>query len=225
MQTLSKERLGRFTASSGWKLYTGGKTGDSYIFEKAEEIVKGHQKSFSNKDTEHGLENEYEGMQSFGEITGLLVEHGDSKFYKINEDSGATPDGRVVNFSGTVLATVDMKCPTKTFFEQKMMMIESKNPDFQNVPKEMFFQGQIQMLAASINLGYEVNEHYVVRYLTSMDVDYDGNVVEYDLPLETRIFFKKIYKSDFVQHQWLQKVEWAAKQRDQLVEIFKKPIL
>ncbi len=224
MQPLSKKRLGRFTASSGHKLFTGGKTGDTYIFEKAEEIVKGHSKSFGNKDTEHGLIHEEDGMEAFAEVTGLLVESYESEFLEINEDSGATPDGRIINFSGKVLATVDMKCPTKTFFEQKMMIIESKNPEFQNVPKDMFYQGQIQMLAASINLGYTVNEHYVVRYLTSIDDDNNGNIIEYDLPLETRIFYKKIYRSEFVQNQWLEKVKYAAKKRDKLVKIFKQPI-
>lgn len=221
MQTLSKERLGKFTASSISKLFVGGKgaTRDSYIFEKAEELVRGHAKMFSNKHTEHGHLNEYEAIESFGEASGLIVEYLDQQFFKINDNCGATPDAKVIDFTGKTIASVDVKCPTETFFKQKYLQIKESKPEFQNVPKDYFYQAQMQMMA----LG--VKEHYLVRYLTAMDIDFDGNKIEYDLPLEVRLFYKKIVAVEMVQNEILAKVEEAAKERDALIEIFKKPIL
>lgn len=220
---LSKERIGRFTASRISDLVPGSRGGsstrDKYIFEKAEEVVRGHAKSFRNKHTEHGEMNEYEAIQAFAKVTGLLVEYLDQIYFPINDNCGATPDAIVVDFSNNVLASVDVKCPTETFFQQKMLMINEAKPKYQNVPKSYYYQAQMQMMA----LG--VKEHYLVRYMTKMDVDFDGNKIEYDLPLESRIFYKVIKQDLEVQEELLDMVEQAAKERDVLVEIFRAPIL
>ncbi len=100
-----------------------------------------------------------------------------------------------------------------------MIFIKESKPEFQNVPKAMFYQGQMQMLAMG------VKEHYLVRYLTAMGLDYYGNPLEYDLPLESRIFYQKIKADERVQAQIIGLVAEAAKERDLLVKIFKKPIL
>ncbi|MES2592366.1 MAG: YqaJ viral recombinase family protein [Bacteroidota bacterium] len=228
MSRLSKERLGRFTASEIHKLFTGGATRASYIFEKAEEIVKGHPKEFSNKHTDHGHMHEHEAITSFSEVSGLVVENLLQQYFPINENCGATPDAAVVNFSNVYLASNDVKCPTTTFFQQKMLFIEKKKPEYQNVPKEMFYQGQMQMLALTEHnkkLGLPpVEEHYLVRYLTAMDTDYFGNTVEYNLQLETRLFYQKILADYRVQAQIIGLVEQASKERDLLVKIFKQPV-
>ena len=219
--TLSNERLGKFTASSIHKLFVGGKgaTRDSYIFEKAEEIVKGHAKMFNNRHTEHGHMNEFEAIESFQEVSGLLVEYLEQEYFAINSNAGATPDAKVVDFNGKTIASVDVKCPTETFFQQKMLMIKESKPEFQNVPKQYFYQAQMQMLA----LG--VDTHYLVRYLTKSDLDYEGNKVEYNLPLNVRLYWKRITADKSVQDDILSLVEAAATERDLLVEIFTKPIL
>lgn len=221
MQTLSNKRLGKFTASSISKLFVGGKgaTRDGYIFEKAEEIIRGHAKIFSNKHTEHGHLNEFEAIEAFGEVSGLIVEYLNQEFFEINENCGSTPDAKVIDFSGNIIASVDVKCPTETFFKQKYLQIKESKPEFQNVPKDYFYQAQMQMMSL------KVNEHYLVRYLTAMDIDFDGNKIEYNLPLNVRLFYKKIIADEKVQNEILQKVEEAAKERDILVEIFKTPIL
>lgn len=230
MQTLSSERIGKFTASSIFKLFVGGqgKVRDTYIFEKAEEIVKGHQKTFSNKHTEHGLNNEYEAMQAFKEVTGILVELLDQRFFPINANSGATPDGRAVDFSGVTIASIDAKCPTESFFKQKMLQIKEGKAQFQNVPKEYYYQAQMQMMALSAEnerLGHPpVTDHYLVRYLTAMEIDDDGNKFEYDLPLSVRLFYKKITADKFIQDDIIRLVDAAAMERDVLVNIFKTPI-
>ncbi len=216
---LSSERLGKFTASEIHKLFTGGATRSTYIFEKATEIVTGHKKSFSNKHTDHGHMHEHEAITSFGEVAGLITENLLQEFFIINENAGATPDAKVSDFTGTALASVDVKCPTTSFFEQKMLFIKESKPEYQNVPKAMFYQGQMQMLAMN------VEEHYLVRYLTAMDIDYEGNKIEYDLPLNVRLFYQKINADKRVQAQILGLVEAAVKERDLLVEIFRKPLL
>src|ERR1017187_5995914 len=106
MQTLNKEKLGKFSASEIYKLFTGGATRQSYIFSKAEEIVKGHFKIFNNKHTEHGNMHEHEAIESFSEVTGLVAENLMQEYFPINENCGATPDAKVVDFSGNVLASI-----------------------------------------------------------------------------------------------------------------------
>lgn len=216
---LSNDRLGKFTASEIHKLFTGGETRKKYIFEKAEEIVKGHAKQFSNKHTEHGHMNEYEAITSFAEVSGLNVKYLEQKYFPINENCGSTPDADVTDFLDNTLATCDVKCPTESFFEQKMIFINQSKPIYQNVPKEMFYQGQMQMMSL------DVSEHYLVRYLTKMDIDYDGNKVEYDLPLNVRLYYQKITADKRVQEQIIYLVSEAAKERDLLVKILKHPIV
>jgi hypothetical protein len=231
MQKVAKEKLGMFTGSEAWKLFVGGKgaTRDGYIFQKAEEIVTGVRPSFSSKHTEHGLNNEFEALKKFEELTGKNVELLNQKFFVINKNCGATPDGAEVDFNGVILASIDAKCPTGTFFKQKMMLINESLPEYQNSPKSMFFQGQMQMMALTLHnkiLGHPpVNKHILVRYLTAMDLDDLGNTIEYDLPLESRMFCKEIVADEEIQNQILTLIEQASNERDLLVEIFRKPII
>jgi len=228
---LSKERLGKFTGSTTHNLFVGGKgaTRDSYIMEKAVEKIRGYAKSFSNKHTDHGNINELEALESFVQVTGLNALYLDSEYYPINENCGSTPDAAIYDFDNIISASVDLKCPTEKFFEQKMLMINDSKPEFQNVPKAYFYQAQMQMMSLSIHnekFGFpKVESHYLVRYLTSTNYDFDGNKIEIDLPLESRIFYK-IIKADYeVQQKILDAVEIASQERDKLIEILTKPII
>ena len=228
---LSSDRLGKFTASTIHNLFVGGKgaTKDSYIMDKAIEAVKGYAKSFTSKHTEHGNINELEALESFIEVTGLNAVYLDSVYFPINENCGSTPDAALIDFEGVMTASIDLKCPTEKFFEQKMMMINDSKPEFQNVPKAYFYQAQMQMLSLSKHnesLGHPpVTNHYLVRYLTSTNYDFDGNKIEIDLPLNVRIFYK-IVKADLeVQAKILQEVAQASEQRDALIQILKQPII
>jgi hypothetical protein len=197
----------------------GTTTKDKYIFEKAEESVKGHAKSFSNRYTNHGHLNELEAIEMFAKVTGFNVEYLEQEYFPINENCGSTPDAKVVDWNGITLASVDVKCPPETFFAQKMMQIREAKPEYQNVPKQMFMQGQMQMMS----LG--VDTHYLVRYLTAMEVTEYGEKIEYDLPLETRLYYKVIKADLDVQKKILELVEEASTERDLLIKIFKQPIL
>jgi hypothetical protein len=206
-----------------------GATRDSYIMDKAIEAVKGYAKSFTSKHTEHGNINELEALESFIEVTGLNAVYLDSEYFPINENCGSTPDAALINYDIVMTASIDLKCPTEKFFEQKMMMINDSKPEFQNVPKAYFYQAQMQMMSLSKyneSLGHPaVTNHYLVRYLTSTNYDFDGNKIEIDLPLNVRIFYK-IIKADLeVQAKILQEVAQASEQRDALIKILKQPII
>ena len=219
--TLSKERLGKFTGSTITSLFVGGKgkTRDSYIQSKAEEMVLGHVKNFSHRNFDHGHMNEFEAIETFGQVTGFNVEYLEQEYFPINDNCGSTPDAKVVDFSGKILASCDVKCPTSKFFEQKLQIIMDSKPEYQNSPKEYFYQAQMQMMS----LG--VDKHYLVRYLTKMDMDYEGNKIEYDLPVDVRLFYKVIEADPKVQQSILDAVEVASKERDLIIEMLLKPIL
>lgn len=233
MQSLSQERIGRFTASSAWKLWIGARGGEetrnTYIREKAEEKITGRVREFSNKDTDHGHQYELEGIEMFALLSGLIVEPLNQKYFPINEDSGATPDARVINFDGHTLATVDLKCPTKTFYKQKIDFIQKKNPEYQFCSKDYFIQGQIQMLSASIEnakLGLPpVEKHYLVRYFASTQTDFWGNDIEFPMPLESRMFWAEITADKKWQNEFLEHVETASEQRDLIAQIMLQPII
>ena len=111
----------------------------------------------------------------------------DSEYFPINDNCGSTPDAAIMDFDGVISASIDLKCPTEKFFEQKMLIINDSKPEFQNVPKAYFYQAQMQMMSLSKHnetLGHPaVTNHYLVRYLTSTNYDFDGNKIEIDLPL------------------------------------------
>jgi hypothetical protein len=228
---LSKERLGKFTASTIHNLFVGGKgaTRDNYIMDKAIESIRGYAKSFSSKHTEHGNVNELEALLAFLDVSGLNTRYLDSEYFPINENCGSTPDAEVIDFVDRCYASVDIKCPTEKFFEQKMLILKDSKPEFQNTPKAYFYQAQMQMMSLSIRnqkLGRpNVDKHYLVRYLTSSNYDFDGNKIEIDLPLESRIFYKVITADYDVQKSILEEVEIASQQRDKLIEILTKPII
>ncbi len=229
---LSKERLGKFTASSAYKLFVGGKgvTRDNYVFEKADEVFRGHPKrTYTNKSQEHGLMNEYESIQAFNEVTGLTAVYLDQEYFPINENCGSTPDAAVKDFNDVIVASLDAKCPTETFSRQKYQVIKEAKPQYQNSPKEMYYQAQMQMMSLSAynsTKGHPpVTEHYLMRYLTKMDFDDLGNKYEYDIPLNVRMFYKIIKADESVQAEILKLVKQAAAERDVIVNILRTPIL
>jgi len=231
---LSKERLGKFTASIAWELIPGPRGGTSVrekcIRKRAEEIVTGFQEEFFSRATEHGKMNEFEAGEEFKKASGLLVESNNQLYMPIDDNSGATPDFVIKDFNDVIIATVDTKCPYTKFFEQKMMLINDSKPEYQNCPLSMFVQGQMQMKAATIynrKFGHPpVLKHYLVRYLTSSLMDNDGMKIEIDLPIESRLFWKEFtFDDDFYLTKIQDNINSAADERDLLVKIFKQPII
>lgn len=233
-ETLSdwqKARVGCFTASEIYKLMTEPRTKEakekgwlsdtaqSYILEKAVESMTGYRKQFSSPAMEHGVVNEYEAFETFCERTGLDFTLTSSQFYSINDYSGASPDG--VLYDGLdIIAVLDVKCPytPASFFEQKKMALESSNDDYQNVPKNYFYQMQMQMMATGAKKGY------LARYLTSSYTDDYGNKYEFDIPIEVRLFYSEIEEDLWVQDQILQKIESAEKLKQEYIQLLLKKI-
>jgi hypothetical protein len=231
---LSKERIGKFTASIGYHLIPGPRGGtatrDKCIQKRAEEIVTGFQEEFFSRPTEHGKINEFEAGEEFTKLTGLIIESNNQTYMPIDENSGATPDFLEKDFNDIIIATVDTKCPFTKFFEQKMMIINESKPEYQNSPLSMFVQAQMQMRAATVfnaKLGHPpVLKHHLVRYLTSSIIDDDGMKIEIDLPIESRMFWKVITFDEVFYNTKIQpNIDTAADERDLLVKIFKQPII
>lgn len=225
MHQLSKERIGCFTASRISELIIGSRGGsatrDKYISQKAAEKLTGIvNRSVKTYAIEHGQFNEYEALEAFKTISGLNITYGTQQFFKLDENSGATPDGFEVDFDNNIIATIDAKCPQPDgFYEQKMLMVNDGKPEFQNVPKSYFYQAQMQMMAAG------VDKHYLVRYLAEYFENESGDLIQVEMPLEQRIYWSEINKDEKVQNELRELIRTAAEERDLLIEIYKKPIV
>lgn len=139
-----KQRLGKFTASEIHKLMGQkglGKTGQSYCFEKACEIVYGidEEDSFESFDMKRGTMIEPLAFRKFKELKyDEFIDVEECSFFNFCDNSGASPDGLVGN-SGIL----EIKCPRSTkFFSIVKDGIEA-------IDSEYLFQMQMQMLATN----------------------------------------------------------------------------
>lgn len=192
---------------------------DTYIKTKAEEKATGYQKSFSSWSTNHGEMFEFDALQEFQTHSGLIVEHNQQKYWEINENCGATPDALVKDFDGTIIATVDAKCPTSSFFEQKLIYVNQLYPEYQYCTKDKYYQAQWQMLAVG------VDKHYLVRYLPEEFDDKYGNPIKNKMPIEQRIFWQIIERDNEVCGEILELVKQAVEERDLYYKIFTQQII
>jgi len=216
---LKRLRYGRFTASESYKLFTKGTgaTRATYIRQVAESKLLGWKQELTSSHTEHGNLNEWEAIETFAAMTGLDVRYQGDTFMPYGDDAGATPDALIFDISDRCVATMDAKCPTKKFFEQRVMVVKESKPEYQNSPASMYWQGQMQMLAASSHFGYEVNQHYLVRYLTSGIIDDDGNKIEFDLTESQRMYWKLIEANKEDQARLIEAIKEAAIERDRVI--------
>jgi len=219
---IKTHRAGKFTASQIHKLFVGGsgKTRDTYILETAILRLTGYKKDFTSRHTEHGNLFENEAIDHSKSVLGLnLVWMGD-QFIPMGTDAGCTLDCWELELMGDkVIATVDMKCPSAKFFDQKLEFAQAKKVEFQNVPKEYFYQGQMQMMVASAHLGYEVNKHRVVRYLPDGYYDELDEYHSFGLTPRQRIFAATIEADKDVQAAITEAIELAVPERDLMVKI------
>lgn len=106
------ERVGRFTGSQISNLMgiKGlGKTGESYAFKLASEIVFGRDKEddFVSFDMQRGIDLEPLAFRKFKELKALdFINVEETSFWGYGKDAGASPDGIV----GTD-AALEIKCP------------------------------------------------------------------------------------------------------------------
>jgi len=232
---LSKDRIGCFTASRISELTIGVRGGsatrDKYIRQKAVEKATGiTNRGVKTYAMEHGSFNEYEALEAFQNVSGLNIFIGKQEYFKIDHNSGATPDGFVIDFNDVIMATIDAKSPQPDgFYDQKMMVINEGKPEYQNVPKSYFYQAQMQMMSATVHNAFlnlpPVEEHYLVRYLAEYFEDEQGELVQVELPIEERIFWSHIKADKDCQKEITEMIRTASDERDLLIQIFKKPII
>lgn len=189
-------RAGRFTGSEIHKLLgiKGlGKTGESYAFEKAVEIVFGRDEdeNFESFDMKRGKELEPYAFAKFKEMKELeFTNVEECVFFPYGDNAGASPDG-LCGDDGVV----EIKCPRPTKFfnivANGLSVIDS----------EYYDQMQMEMLCAKCDKAYFFN--YLI---------YNGQPMWHELLIErdeTRISFIKA------------RIEEATIVRDRFVEQLK----
>ena len=143
------DRLGRFTASSIYKLLgiKGlGETGKTYAFEKAVELVFGEvEENISTFDMQRGVELEPMAFAKFKELKEMeFIDVLECGFFKMGTSAGASPDG-LVGLDGIL----EIKCPrANTFFK---LVADGKIDD------KYFAQMQMQMMATGRTKAYFFN--------------------------------------------------------------------
>jgi hypothetical protein len=139
--TLSKEqremRVGRFTGSEIHKLMGAkgiGKTGETYISEKAAEFLTGQpiKPEFTAQSTQWGIEHELEAQIYFETATGLKIKKSDTL------DNGiicGTPDGLI---EGQPIG-FEIKCPFNSGNHLKNLLMSSAS-DLEDLRTEYYWQ-------------------------------------------------------------------------------------
>lgn len=220
-----KARIGKFTASEVWKLFVQPKTNEAkekgwwsetaltYIMEKAVEQITGFKREISAPALEHGNVNEAEAFEAFNEICKLNFTPSASVFFPYMNLGGASPDG--VQFCGLDIEGVsDIKCPYDpvSFFDQKLMMQNCDDQKFQGVPRNYYYQLQMQMLSTGASYGY------LVRYLTSSITDQYGNKYEFALPRNQRLFYKLVKRESSAIEQLIERINSAEIRKQEFIK-------
>jgi len=150
-----KERLGKFTASEIYKLMGQkglGKTGESYCFEKACEIVYGidEENNLETFDMKRGILLEPLAFRKFEELKyEEFIDVIKCSFFKFCDNSGASPDG-LVGSNGIL----EIKCPQSNKF------FGIVKDGINAIDDKYIFQMQMQMLATKRDEAYFFN--YIV---------------------------------------------------------------
>lgn len=146
------QRKGRFTASRITELLGKqgfGLTGESYIFEKATEIVFGldEEDSFVSYDMQRGIDLEPLAFRKFKEIKMYdFLDVKESYFFPYTDNAGASPDGIVGKDS-----ILEIKCPRPN----KFFKLVAKG--LKAIDQVYYDQMQMQMLCSNSKQCYFFN--------------------------------------------------------------------
>jgi hypothetical protein len=130
-------RIGRFTGSEIHKLMSAkgiGKTGETYIFEKAAEFLTGEpiKPEFTAQSTQWGIDHELEAQLYFQSATGLIIDKCDTL------DNGSivgTPDGLIKS----ELCGFEIKCPFNSSNHLRNFLM-SGSSDLEDLRPEYYWQ-------------------------------------------------------------------------------------
>jgi hypothetical protein len=150
----------RFTASEIHKLMGSSrsgsalsKTAETYIYEKAAEILTGHRKEVFGAALDWGKDNEANAFHTFNTsyFNNFTYYGGESYvFIPYGEASGYSPDGLSED------AIVEIKCPFNSAIHLKNFSIYDAD-SLKNVHPEYYWQMQLGMIAANLDRGFFVS--------------------------------------------------------------------
>lgn len=146
------ERLGKFTASEIHKLLGKqglGKTGETYCFEKATELVFGidEEESFESWDMRRGITLEPVAFEKFRELKYFdFIDVEKAYFFPYKDYAGASPDG-VTSDKGIL----EIKCPRSA----KLFNLINKGKEA--IDFEYLAQMQMQMFCSNSTHAYFFN--------------------------------------------------------------------
>lgn len=156
MQQRSQEwfdvRKGRFTASEIHNLLGKqgmGKTGESYCFKLASEIVFGidEEENFESWDMKRGRQLEPVAFEKFKELKYLdFVDVQEAYFFPYGDDAGASPDGITSDEGG-----LEIKCP------RPMKLFQLINEGLSGIDPVHMSQMQMQMMCSNSKHVYYFN--------------------------------------------------------------------
>lgn len=185
-------RLGRFTASQIDNLLGVkglGLTGESYIFDKAVELVFGEDEDegFTTWDMQRGTELEPIAFRKFKELKELdFIDVQETSFFCYGEHAGASPDGLVGKD-----AVLEIKCPRPTKF---FKLVKDNQID-----KVYISQMQMQMLCTNSKRAHFFN--YIIYNGVEMwheiIVERDEKIIDL---IKQRLEEAIIIKNEFMQY-------------------------
>ena len=150
-------RANRFTASVIHKLMgnprNGGllsKTAETFVYEKAAEILTGHSKPIFGEALDWGIENESLAFDAFQkEFFAPYTYYGGETYVFIpyGKYSGYSPDGLSED------SILEIKCPFNSGIHLKNFMIEDAET-LKAIHPEYYWQMQLGMISTNTNEGY-----------------------------------------------------------------------
>lgn len=190
-----QQRRGKFTSSEIHKLMgiKGlGKTGETYAFEKAIEIVEGiDENELNTYDINRGIELEPYAFDQFNDVKKLdFISAETCGFIELNENEGSSPDGLV-----GLDSVLEIKCPRR----EKFYKIVAFGIDV--VDDDYIYQVQHQMYVT------DRKKSYFMNYIIELGVP-KWHIIE-------------INRDDSVIEKMKQRVSEAILLRDKYVELLK----
>ncbi len=153
-------RLSRFTASEIHKLMGSSRSGDTlsktaetFVYEKAAEILTGQRKAIYGDALEWGKQYEPDAFNHFARITfDEFTYYGGETYVFIpyGDNSGYSPDGLSKD------AILEIKCPYNSAIHLKNFTIYDAD-SLKALHPEYYWQMQLGMIAADLDKGYFVS--------------------------------------------------------------------
>lgn len=173
-------RLSRFTASEIYKLMgssrngsTLSKTAETFVYEKAAEILTGQKKQIFGQALDWGIEHESHAFSKFSRITfEEFTYYGGETYVFIpyGDFSGYSPDGLSKD------AILEIKCPYSSAIHLKNFEIYDAD-SLKEIHPEYYWQTQLGMIASGLEKGY------FVSYDPRMPIGKEIHVAEIELHL------------------------------------------